>query len=342
MAAVSGFPMPQKIDVVAESEGRYAKFIAAPFLSGFGHTLGNALRRILLSSLEGMAIASVRIDGVAHEFAQIPHVAEDVTEIVLNLKQIKLTCNSDATRVMLEIRKDTAGRVTGADIVPSNGVEVLNPEQVICTLDKNTQFRAEIEVIRGKGYLSCDDYNKEGQPIGTIPVDALFSPVTRVRYNVGQARVGEETEMDALELEIWTDGRLSPKEAVERSARVLKDHLRPFLGSQMQEEDSFAAISEEDQKLYRMLSQECDSLQLSVRAMNCLKTANIRIVGELCMKTESRMLKYRNFGKKSLEEIKQRLEQFGLHLGMIFSEEITAAILAEAERVKKNSPIIEE
>lgn len=342
MAVVSGFPMPQKIDMVAESEGRYAKFIAAPFLSGFGHTIGNALRRILLSSLEGMAIASVRIEGAAHEFAQLPHVAEDVTEIVLNLKNVKLICNSDVNRILLQIRKDTAGAVTAGDIVVANGIEVLNPELVICTLDKNIAFRAEIEVLRGKGYLSCDDYNKEGQPIGTIPVDALFSPVTRVRYNVGQARIGEETEMDALEMEIWTDGRISPKDALERSARVLKDHLRPFLGAQVPEEDSLSAISEEDQKLYRMLAQECDSLQLSVRAMNCLKNANIRLIGELCMKTEQRMLKYRNFGKKSLDEIKQRLEQFGLSLGMIFSEEITAAILADSEKIKKASPIIEE
>lgn len=342
MAVISGFPMPQKIDVVAESEGRYAKFIAAPLLSGFGHTLGNALRRILLSSLEGMAIASVRIEGVAHEFAQIPHVAEDVTEIVLNLKNVKLICHSDAPQIRLQIRKDVAGPVTAGDIVAVNGIEVLNPEMVICTLDKNVAFRAEIEVLRGKGYLSCDKYNKDGQPIGTIPVDALFSPVTRVRYNVGQARVGSETEMDALEIEIWTDGRVSPKDALERSARVLKEHLRPFMGALATEEDSIASISEEDQALYLLLTREVDYLQLSVRAMNCLKNANIRTVGELCMKTEQRMLKYRNFGKKSLDEIKQRLEQIKLSLGMIFSEEITAAILVDSEKKKKSSPNIEE
>ncbi len=345
MAVVAGFPMPQKIDCVSEPNERYAKFIAQPLSAGFGHTMGNALRRILLSSLEGMAICAVRIEGVAHEFAQIPNIAEDVTEIVLNLKNVKLVSHSDATEALLQIRKDKAGVITAGDIVAENGIEVLNPELVLCTMDKDMPFRAEIEVRRGRGYLACDKYNKDGKPIGTIPVDALYSPVTRVRYQVGQARVGEETEMDALEIEIWTDGRISPKDALERSARVLKDHLRPFLGSLATEEENII-INEEDQKLFRMLSQGVDSLQLSVRAMNCLQNANIRIIGELCMKTEQRMLKYRNFGKKSLDEIKLRLEHFGLSLGMVFSEEITAAILAETEKLKKLNPnpqpIIEE
>lgn len=339
MAVVAGFPMPQKIECVSEPNDRYAKFIAAPLSAGFGHTIGNALRRILLSSLEGLAICAVRIDGVKHEFAQIPNIAEDVTELVLNLKNVKLiSVNENVSEIVLQIRKDRAGVITAGDIIPENGVSVLNPELVLCTMDKDMPFRAEIEVRRGRGYLACDKYNKDGKPIETIPVDALYSPVSRVRYQVGQARVGEETEMDALEIEIWTDGRISPKDALERSARVLKDHLRPFLGSLATEEES-VIISEEDQQLYRKLSQDVDSLQLSVRAMNCLRNANIRIVGELCMKTEQRMLKYRNFGKKSLDEIKDKLEQFNLSLGMVFSEEITSAVLAETEKIKKLYPV---
>ena len=334
MAAVSGFPMPQSL-VMEEhtATDTYAKFIAATFQSGFGHTIGNSLRRVLLSSLEGSAISAVRIEGVSHEFTTLPNVAEDITEIILNLKKVKLNLHTDPPKT-LEIKKSVAGPVTAGDIITDGTVEVLNPDQIICTLDKDVPFRAEIEISRGRGWCPAEKNKLPTHPYGTILVDCLFSPVTHVRYQVGAARVGEETEMDSLALEIYTDGRISPKDALEKAAKILKDHLRPFLGSQMTEDDALAAISEEEQKLFRILSQDVEVLDLSVRAMNCLNNANIKLLGELCMKTESRMLKFRNFGKKSLDEIKEKLSENNLSLGMTFSEELSNAIQAEADRAK--------
>lgn len=334
MAVLSAFPMPQSIEIEESTVTEYyAKFIAAPFQSGFGHTIGNSLRRVLLSSLEGAAISAVRIDGVEHEFASIPNVIEDVTEIVLNLKNIRVIAHGETPKT-LEIKKETAGPVTGADIITDGTIEVLNPEQHICSLEKDTVFRAEIEVIRGRGYVTAEKNKNPNHPLGTVPIDCLFSPVTRVRYHVGAARVGEETEMDSLTIEIWTDGRISPEDALEKTAKIFSDHLRPFLGAQAGQESALDAISEEDQKLFKMLNQDVDSLDLSVRAQNCLNNAKIKLIGELCMKTEPRMLKYRNFGKKSLDEIKAKLADIGLSLGMSFSDEIQAAVEEESEKRK--------
>ncbi len=333
MTAAIGFPMPKALAVdESTATATYAKFIAAPFQSGFGHTLGNSLRRVLLSSLEGAAISAVRIDGASHEFDELENVVEDVTEIVLNLKCVRLNLHSDSVKT-LEIRKDKAGPVTAADIICDSTVEVLNPDQIICTLDKSVPFRAEIEVIRGKGYLPAEKSTVQ-RAIGTIPVDCLFSPVTRVNYQVGAARVGEETEMDSLELEIWTDGRIKPQDALEAAARILRDHLQPFLGGQVAEKDVMSMMNEEELKLFKQLSQDVDVLDLSVRAMNCLNSADIRLIGELCTKTEQRMLKYRNFGKKSLDEIKEKIEKLGLFLGMAFSEPVMTALEAESQRVR--------
>ena len=297
------FPMPKSIVVdEATMTDTYAKFLAQPFQRGYGHTLGNSLRRVLLSSLEGAAICSVRIDGVKHEFGSLENVVEDVTEIVLNLKNVRLNLPAEGPK-LLEIRKDKAGPVTAANIICDSTVEVLNPDQLICTLDKAFPFRAEIEVITGKGYLPAEK-NTAARSIGTIPVDCLFSPVTWVNYQVGAARVGEETEMDSLTLEIWTDGRISPRNALEEAARILRDHLQPFLGTQVVPQD--VKLSDEENRLFKLLSHDIESLDLSVRAMNCLNSANIKLLYELCTKTEGRMLKFRNFGHKSLEEIKDQ------------------------------------
>ena len=329
-----GFPMPKSIVVDEATETpTYAKFTAQPFQRGFGHTLGNALRRVLLSSLDGTAICSVRIDDAKHEFDSLENVVEDVTEIVLNLKCVKLNLYSAGPKT-LEITKDKAGPVTAGDIVCDSTVEVLNPEQIICTLDKDKKFHAVIEVITGRGYLPAEE-NTAPRTIGTIPVDCLFSPVTRVNYQVGAARVGEETEMDSLELEIWTDGRVSPRNALEEAARILRDHLQPFMGSQVQEKN--VLLTEEEEKQFKMLSQDVEVLDLSVRAMNCLNSANIKLVFELCNKTESRMLKYRNFGKKSLDEIKEKIEKHGLELGMTLSDRLLAALEAEAAKVRADA-----
>lgn len=333
MTPANGFPMPKSLVMVEDTATpTYAKFIAAPFQSGFGHTLGNSLRRVLLSSLRGAAIAAVRIDGVKHEFDALDNVIEDITEIVLNLKCVRLNLHSEGSKT-LEIRKDKAGPVTAANICCDSTVEVLNPDQVICTLDKNRPFRAEIEVVSGKGYLPAERSTIE-RTVGTIPVDCLFSPVTRVNYQVGAARVGEETEMDSLELEIWTDGRIAPKAALEEAAAILKEHLSVFMGGQVEEKDVISMMTEDELKLFKQLSQDVDVLDLSVRAMNCLNSANIKLIGELCTKTESRMLKFRNFGKKSLDEIKEKIEKLGLMLGMSLSDTLTAALEKESNRVR--------
>ena len=328
------FPMPKSIVVdEATMTDTYAKFLAQPFQRGYGHTLGNSLRRVLLSSLEGAAICSVRIDGVKHEFGSLENVVEDVTEIVLNLKKVRLNLHAEGPK-LLEIRKDKAGPVTAANIICDSTVEVLNPDQLICTLDKAFPFRAEIEVITGKGYLPAEK-NSESRTIGTIPVDCLFSPVTWVNYQVGAARVGEETEMDSLTLEIWTDGRISPRNALEEAARILRDHLQPFLGTQVVPQD--VKLSDEENRLFKLLSHDIESLDLSVRAMNCLNSANIKLLYELCTKTEGRMLKFRNFGHKSLEEIKEKIEKLGLELGMVLSDRLVAALDAEAASVRAES-----
>ena len=333
MTLAASFPMPQAV-VMDESTAtvRYAKFTAAPFQSGFGQTLGNSLRRVLLSSMEGSAISALRIDGASHEFASLPNVVEDITDIVLNLKNVRLSLHGD-TQKTLEIRKDKAGKVTAADIITDGTVEVLNPEQVICTLDKNVPFRAEIDVIKGKGYLPVEKAGT-ARSIGTIPIDCLFSPVTRVNYHVGAARVGEETEMDSLAIEIWTDGSISPEAALENAAQILKDHLQVFLGGQPAPKDAREMMSEEDLKVFKLLAQDVDTLDLSVRAMNCLNNANIKLIGELCTKSEGRMLKYRNFGKKSLDEIKEKIDKLGLSLGMTFSETLLAALETESAKVR--------
>ena len=328
------FPMPKSIVVdEATMTDTYAKFLAQPFQRGYGHTLGNSLRRVLLSSLEGAAICSVRIDGVKHEFGSLENVVEDVTEIVLNLKNVRLNLHAEGPK-LLEIRKDKAGPVTAANIICDSTVEVLNPDQLICTLDKAFPFRAEIEVITGKGYLPAEK-NTAARSIGTIPVDCLFSPVTWINYQVGAARVGEETEMDSLTLEIWTDGRISPRNALEEAARILRDHLQPFLGTQVVPQD--VKLSEEENRLFKLLSHDIESLDLSVRAMNCLNSANIKLLYELCTKTEGRMLKFRNFGHKSLEEIKEKIEKLGLELGMVLSDRLVAALDAEAASVRAES-----
>ncbi|MBR7107486.1 MAG: DNA-directed RNA polymerase subunit alpha [Lentisphaeria bacterium] len=329
-----GFPMPKSIVVDEATETpTYAKFTAQPFQRGFGHTLGNSLRRVLLSSLDGTAICSVRIDDAKHEFDSLENVVEDVTEIVLNLKCVKLNLFSAGPKT-LEITKDKAGPVTAGDIVCDSTVEVLNPEQVICTLDKDKKFHAVIEVMTGRGYLPAEE-STASRTIGTIPVDCIFSPVTHVNYQVGAARVGEETEMDSLELEIWTDGRITPRNALEEAARILRDHLQPFMDSQIPEKP--VVLNDEEEKLFKLLSQDVEVLDLSVRAMNCLNSANIKLVFELCNKTESKMLKYRNFGKKSLDEIKEKIEKLGLELGMTLSDRLLSALEAEAARVRADA-----
>jgi DNA-directed RNA polymerase subunit alpha len=296
----------------------YAKFIAEPFETGYGYTIGNALRRVLLSSLEGAAIASVKIDGAMHEFTTIEGVVEDVTEIILNLKKIKFKAHSrEPQMLLLSVTKE--GPVTAADIQLNQNVELVNPEQLICTLDKKRRLDMELEIKVGRGFCPGDENKKPDQPIGVIAIDSMFSPVTRVRYAVENARVAQRTDYDRLLLEIWTDGRISPDDALVQASAILAHHLDAFVGydkNAVEFEEVVDTQNEERQRLKKLYNMSVNEIELSVRAANCLNNANITTVGQLAMKTEQEMLKYRNFGKKSLNEIKDKLAGLGLTLGM--------------------------
>ena len=311
----------------------YAKFIAEPFEPGYGHTIGNSVRRVLLSSLEGAAITSVKIDGAMHEFTTIDGIVEDVTDLVLNLKRVKFRAhNREPQTLLLSVNKD--GDVNAADIQLNQNVELVNPKQHLCTLDKKKKFEMELEVKVGRGFLAADDNKKVDQAIGVIAIDSLFSPVTRVRYNVENARVGQRTDYDRLILEIWTDGRISPDDALTQASAILQHHLDVFVGYDKNAVEFEAAETKQDDeraKLKKLLNMSVNEIELSVRAANCLNNANITTVGQLAMKTEQEMLKYRNFGKKSLNEIKDKLAALNLTLGMSFD----AALLEAAKEELK-------
>jgi DNA-directed RNA polymerase subunit alpha len=296
----------------------YAKFIAEPFEPGYGHTIGNSLRRVLLSSLEGAAITSVKIDGAMHEFTCVEGVVEDVTELVLNLKKVLLKCHSrEPQTLLLSVHKE--GPVLAGDIQLNQNTEMVNPKQLICTLDKKKKFEMELEVKVGRGFCPGDENKKPDQAIGVIAIDSLFSPVTRVRYTVEAARVGQRTDYDKLIIEIWTDGRISPDDALTQASAILQHHLDVFVGYDKNAVEFEEAVTKEDDeksKLKKLLNMSVNEIELSVRAANCLNNANITTVGQLAMKTEQEMLKYRNFGKKSLNEIKEKLAALGLTLGM--------------------------
>ena len=313
------FELPSKLTKVEEgSSPTYAKFIAEPFEAGYGHTIGNSLRRVLLSSLEGAAITSIKVDGAMHEFATIDGVVEDVTDIVLNLKKVKFKAHSrDEQTLLLSVNKE--GEVTAAEIQVNQNVELVNPGQIICTLDRKKKLEMELTVKIGRGFLSNDENKKPGQAIGVIAIDSLFSPVTRVRYAVESARVGNRTDYDKLILEVWTDGRITPDDALTQASAILAHHLDVFVGydkNAVEFEEVADKQDEEKTKLKKLLNMSVNEIELSVRAANCLNNANITTVGQLALKTEQEMLKYRNFGKKSLNEIKEKLSALGLTLGM--------------------------
>jgi DNA-directed RNA polymerase subunit alpha len=312
------FEMPKRLTKQEDTAtDTYAKFIAEPFETGYGHTIGNSLRRVLLSSLEGAAITSVKIDGAMHEFAVVDGVAEDVTDIVLNLKKVKFISHSrDPQTVLISVNKD--GAVTAADIQLNQNLELVNPDQHICTLDKKKKFEMEMEVKVGRGFCPGDENKKQDQVIGVIPIDSIFSPVTRVRYSVETARVGQRTDYDSLILEVTTDGRLSPDDALTQASAILQHHLDVFVGydkNAIEFEEVVDQKDDEKSRMKKLLNMSVNEIELSVRAANCLNNANITTVGQLAIKSEAEMLKYRNFGKKSLNEIKDKLTGLGLSLG---------------------------
>ena len=313
----------------------YAKFVAEPFETGYGHTIGNSLRRVLLSSLEGAAITSVKIDGAMHEFTTLDGVVEDVTDIVLNLKKILFKSHvREAQTLLLSTNKE--GVVTAGDIELNQNTELVNPKQIICTLDKKKKLEMELEVKVGRGFCPGDENKKVDQAIGVIAIDSLFSPVTRVRYAVESARVGQRTDYDRLFIEVWTDGRITPDDALTQASAILQHHLDVFVGydkNAIEFEEAETKQDDDKAKMKKLLGMSVNEIELSVRAANCLNNANITTVGQLAMKTEQEMLKYRNFGKKSLNEIKEKLTALGLALGMTFEAELLEAPKEEAKPV---------
>jgi DNA-directed RNA polymerase subunit alpha len=307
---------PRGIDI-SESTPSYAKFVCQPLERGFGTTIGNALRRILLSSLHGTAIVSVKIDNVMHEFTAIPGVLEDVSEVVLNLKEVRLRMSDPGPRT-LRIEASGEREVKAGDIIADGSFEILNPELHIATLSKDAKLHMTMTAKAGKGYVSADMNKGEEDPIGTIPMDAVFSPIKRVNYVVGNARVGQRTDYDKLTLEVWTDGSIVPEDAVAYAAKILKEQMNMFINfdeaAEPEPEPEGREVEEKpvNENLYRSV----EELELSVRSANCLKNASIGYIGELVQKTEAEMLKTKNFGRKSLNEIKEVLSEMGLTLGM--------------------------
>jgi DNA-directed RNA polymerase subunit alpha len=295
------------------SSDTYAKFSCEPLERGFGQTLGTSLRRVLLSSLQGAAITAVKIDGALHEFTSVPDVVEDVTEIILNLKEVVLRSHTSRPTIV-RIDKEGPCEVTAGDIQVTDQVEVLNPEKVICTVAKGGRLAAELTVNVGRGYVAAERNKVAGAPIGTVAIDALFSPIRRVNFSVTNARVGQMTDYDKLSLEVWTDGSVTPPDAVAFAAKIIKEQLSVFINFEEREEPE--AEEEEEQPLNENLFRSVDELELSVRSANCLQNANIRLIGELVQKTEAEMLRTKNFGRKSLKEIKEILLDMGLSLGM--------------------------
>jgi len=308
--------MPKGLVADGGNSDRYGKFILEPLERGFGTTLGNALRRVLLSSLQGAAITSVRIEGVLHEFSTLPGVIEDVTEIVLNLKQVRLKLFGDGPKKgVFEMRGK--GEVRAGDLQVDAEVEVLNKDLHMATLNRDGDLRMEVEINGGRGYVSADQHSATDRPIGVIPIDSLFSPVTKVNYTVEATRLGQRIDYDKLTLEVWTDGSILPNDAVSMSAKILRDHfslLISFEEEPQQEEE--AAVDEDKVRIRKQLDKSVEELELSVRSSNCLRAAEIKTIGELVQKGEAEMLKFRNFGRKSLKEIQDILAEMGLHFGM--------------------------
>ncbi len=315
-----GLELPSKVEVDRSTLSRnYGKFVAEPFERGFGATIGNSLRRVLLSSLEGSSITEIKIRGANHEFTSISGVVEDVTDIVLNIKSLVVKNNSDQMKVVT-VEKNTAGPITGADIQTGGEVQIINPEHVICTLSVDTPFMMEMVVQNGRGYVPVSESNSgRDQEIGIVPLDAIYSPVTRVRYEVEETRVGQKTNYDKLSLEIWTDGSITPEMALVEASKILRKHLNPFvqyveLGPQVHSQPR--PMGGVDAAAESRLNTPVRELNLGVRANNCLEHAGIRTVRDLVQYTEDQMMEIRNFGETTLVEVREKLGEMNLHLGM--------------------------
>lgn len=313
------FQLPKRLECDESTyTNTYGKFSAAPFEKGYGVTLGNSLRRILLSSIEGSAVTAVKITGVQHEFSTIPGVLEDVPEVILNIKNLVLNSHSKIPKTIY-IKRDSKGQIKAKDIEGDETVEIINPDLYIATLTKDTEFNVEMEVARGRGYVPAELNKKEDMPIGVIPIDSIFSPVKKVNYNVENVRVGQRTDYDKLILEIWTNGAITPKDALLYASNILQRHLDIFVNFGQLPEDVMEEeleMTKEEVALYEKLRLPISELELSVRSSNCLREAGIKTIADLVKKREEDMLSFKNFGKKSLAEIKELLMGMGLVLGM--------------------------
>ena len=319
------FQVPKKLDVEKETLSKtYGKFFAEPFERGFGATIGNSLRRILLSSIAGAAVTSIKIEGVLHEFSTIPGVKEDVTDMILNIKNLRLKLHSDKPK-MIHLKKKGGGEARAKDIIHDADVEILTPDLHIATLDKDGNLDMEMTVKTGRGYVPAERNKEEGTAIGVIPIDAIFSPIRKVNFTVENARVGRVTDYDKLIMEVWTDGSVRPDDVLGFAAKIFKDHLSIFINFEeleQPEEQEAGERKESNKNLLRSVHE----LELSVRAANCLKNANIRTIADLVQRSESEMLKTKNFGRKSLNEIKEILQEMGLSLGMKVDESASATV----------------
>ena len=315
-----GFQKPKRLEVDRDSlTDRYGRFYAQPFERGFATTVGNALRRVLLSSIEGAAVTAVRVEGVLHEFSPIPGAMEDTTDLILNLKRVPLKMHVEHPKTLM-LRTSEPGEVKGQHITPDPDVEVLDPSAHVATLGSGSTLSVEMRVKQGRGYVPADKNFDEDLSIGWIPLDSVHSPVKKVNYSVEQARVGQATDYEKLTIEVWTNGAVSPRDAVGLASKLMKDHLQIFINIEEEEETTEGVMievsDEEKSVLWEKLGKSVDEMELSVRSYNCLKNANIRTIGELVQKTEAEMLKTKNFGRKSLNEIKEILGGMGLSLGM--------------------------
>ena len=331
--ALRSFEIPKKLECDEDSLTKeYGKFVAEPFERGYGVTIGNSLRRVLLSSLEGAAVTSIKIEGVSHEFGTLPGVVEDVTEIVLNIKNLVLRSHTRALKT-LRIEVGQKREITAKDIITDDTVEVINPDLHIATLTKNVSFKMELEVQKGRGYVPADRNKKEGQPIGVVAIDSIFTPVKRVNFHVEDTRVGQMTDYDKLIIEVWTNGSISPKDAMLYASNIFQRHLDVFVNfGKLPEEDQAAEPSDDKEaELYKRLAQPVSEMELSVRSANCLREAHIKTIGDLVKKSEMEMLKYRNFGKNSLTEITNILKEMGLGFGTAIDEKKLKEYSGESE-----------
>ena len=341
MFTAQGIVKPKRLEFDKKNRSEYyGKLSAGPFERGFGVTIGSSLRRMLLSSIEGAAVVAVKFEGIFHEFSSIPGVVEDVTEIVLNIKQLNLRLTGEADSKRIYIKASEAGTVYAKDIIADPDVEILNPDHALLTIDQTAKVDLEMIVRKGRGYVPADKHIIENESVQMIPIDSSFSPIEKISYHIENTRVGQSSDYDSLVMELWTNGGITPEDAVAHAAKIVKDHMQIFINFDEEPEPVMPQVDEKKQKMLGNMAKCVEELELSVRSYNCLKNANIQTIAELVTKTDGEMLKTRNFGRKSLNEIKEILEEMGLHLGMKIEEEDLKQII-QAQKKKETDTEVE-